>query len=253
MTRTTASRPSLPPQARRTVLLLGAGAASACAGQEPPAPPLPPLSWTHLTPLPLDVASVEIAPPSPSSLPSPPGDVGPLLSTTPDGAVRSMARDRLSALGSSGQAVFRVTAASLVRERGPTLRCSLACRLDIAGKGEDAGPAFVEAAAQRSVSGSDAARPQAADLLLRRTMEDLNVEFEFQVRRGIRRWLVGAVPDGGAVPPPVGREDLPRIGEAAPAGGAAPEDRAVPVEPRPTEPPPDPPSMPDLPPLDPGE
>ncbi len=211
--------------------MLGVAAASACARREPP-PPLPPMSWTHLAPWPP---------------PSPPGDVGPLLSPPPDEAVRSMGRDRLSALGSSGQAVFRTTAASLVQERGPALRCSLACRLDIAGKGGEEGPAFVEAAAQRSVSGSDAARPQAGDLLLRRTMEDLNVEFEFQVRRGLRRWLVAAVPEGGAVPPPVGREDLPRLGDAAP------DERAVPVDPRPPEPAPGPQSMPDLPPLDPGE
>ena len=196
--------------------------AAACARPEPP-PPRPPMSWTHLTPLPLDVAALEIVPSSP---PSPPGDVGPLLSPTPADAVRSMARDRLSAAGASGQAVFSATAASLVREPGGVLRCSLGCRVDIAGKGGEDGSGFMEAAAQRAVSGADASRPRAADLLLRQTMEDLNVEFEFQLRRNLRRWLVTVAPAAGggtAVPPPVSREELPPGGGAAGApGGAAP-------------------------------
>lgn len=203
----TAQRPT-GPATRRSFLLL-ALAATSCARPEPPAPPLPPMSWTHLTPLPLDVATLEVLPSAP---PSPPGDVGPLLSPTPADAVRGMARDRLSAAGTSGQAVFSVTAASLVREPGGALRCSLACRVDIAGKGGEEGAGFMEAAAQRGVSGAEASRPRAADLLLRRTMEDLNVEFEFQLRRNLRRWLVAVAPaaaGGAAVPPPVSREELP--------------------------------------------
>lgn len=213
------------PAARRYFLLLppAVAAAASCARPEPPAPPLPPMSWAHLTPLPLDAAALEIVPSSP---PSPPGDVGPLLSPTPADAVRGMARDRLSAAGGSGQAVFSVTAASLVREPGGALRCSLGCRVDIAGKGgEDGGGGFMEAAAQRGASGTEASRPRAADLLLRRTMEDLNVEFEFQLRRNLRRWLVTVAPatgGGAAVPQPVSREELPPGGgAAAPPGGAA--------------------------------
>lgn len=217
---------------RRSVLTLAALAAS-CARPQPPAPPLPPMSWTHLTPLPLDVAAVEVVPSAP---PPPPGDVGPLLSPPPAEAVRGMARDRLSALGGSGQAVFLVTAASLVREPGGALRCSLGCRLDIVGKGGEDGPAFVEAAAQRGVSGADAARPRAADLLLRRAMEDLNVEFEFQLRRNLRRWLATAAPAGAAVPPHVAREELPpRVdGGAAAAGPGGAASSSSPL------PPPDP-------------
>ncbi len=220
--------------ARRSLLMLppvlAAAAEASCARPEPPAPPLPPMSWTHLTPLPLDVAALEVVPSAP---PAPPGDIGPLLSPSPAEAVRGMGRDRLSALGGSGQAVFLVTAASVVREPGGALRCSLGCRLDIAGRGggEDDGPAFAEAATQRGVSGADAARPRAADLLLRRAMEDLNVEFEFQLRRNLRRWLVTAAPAGAAVPPPVSREELPPragAGEAAGPGGAAAGQRPPP-------------------------
>ncbi len=224
-----------PPVARRRpVLLLALAAASSCAPPEPPPAPLGPMSWTHLTPLPLDVAALEVA----LATPPPPGDVGALLSPSPADAVRGMARDRLSTVGSSGRALFSVTAASLVRDggRGGALRCELGCRLEITGKdgggGEDEPPAgFVEAAARRAVAGAEAARPRAADLLLRRAMEDLNVEFEFQLRRNLRRWLVSAAPAGAAAPPqPVGREEL-TPGGAAGASGAGPR--------RPPEPPPE--------------
>jgi hypothetical protein len=219
---------------RRSFLLLSpalAGAATSCARPpEPPAPPLAPLSWTHLTPLPLDVAALEVVPTAP---PPPPGDIGALVSPPPADAVRSMARDRLSALGGSGQAVFLVTAASLVRERGGALRCVLGCRLEISGKGAEEGPGFMEATAQRGVAGAEATRPRAADLLLRRAMEDLNVEFEFQLRRNLRRWLVSAAPPGAAVPRPVSREELPPSGTTTGPGGVA-----GPLPPR--EPPPEP-------------
>lgn len=211
---------TLPPTAdRRSVLLLLPALAASCARPEPPAPPLAPLSWTHLTPLPLDVAALEVVPTAPPPMP---GDVGTLLQPPPAEAVRSMARDRLSALGGSGQAVFLVTAASLVRERGGALRCALGCRLEISGKGVEDGPGFMEAAAQRGVAGAEAARPRAADLLLRRAMEDLNVEFEFQLRRNLRRWLVAAAPAGAAVPAPVSREELPPRGAAAATGPLPP-------------------------------
>ncbi len=210
---------------RRSILLLPLAAASSCARPEPLPPPLlAPMSWTHLTPLPLDVAALEIVPTSP---PPPPGDVGALLSPPPAEAVRGMARDRLSAVGGSGQAVFLVTAASLVRNGGrggAPLRCVLGCRVEVTGKaGEDDGPGFAEARVDHEVSGPDAARLRAADLLLRQAMDDLNVEFEFQLRRNLRRWLAAAPPPGAAVPPPVGREELsprgggpPRASEAGP-------------------------------------
>lgn len=197
---------------RRPFLLLPL--AASCARPEAESPPLPPPSWTHLTPLALDVASVEVMPTAP---PPPPGDIGARLVPTPPDAVRGMARDRLSALGASGQALFLVTAASVVRERGGALRCSLGCRLEVTGKGAGEGPGFMEATVQRGVSGADAAPPRAADLLLRRAMDDLNVEFEFQLRRSLRPWLVATAPGGAAVAPPVGREELPAAGGTAPA------------------------------------
>lgn len=203
---------------RRILLLLPLGIA-ACAGQEPPAPPLRPLSFGHLTPLLLNVAAVEVAPGSP---PQSPGDIGAQARPGPAEAVRQMGRDRLSAAGTAGQAVFAVTAASLVRDR-TGLVCLVGCRLEIlSADGNRLG--FVEAEARHAATGPEASRAGAADLLLRRAMDDLNVEFEFQLRRNLRDWLA---PAAAAVPMPDGvqREDLPREG-AAPAAPPPSQDRS---------------------------
>lgn len=191
--------------------LLPAGVA-ACSSPAPPEVPLGPIGYGYLTALPLQVANLQIEPGSP---PPAPGDIGATLATPPSEAVRIMARDRLSAVGTSGgTATFRVTQASLVRQ-GSTITCQLACRLEVDSGSIEGGRGFAEANARASVSGADAARPQAAERLLRRTMDGLNVEFEFQVKRNLRRWLVVVAPGSrGALPaPPAGeveREDLPR-------------------------------------------
>jgi hypothetical protein len=195
---------------RRAVLLLPLLVA-ACSGRLDPAPVPPgPLGFRYLTPLALNVASIEIPEQAP---PTTPLDVGAKLSPTAAEAVRIMARDRLVAVGTSGQAVFTVTQAQVMQGRDQ-LTCLLGCRLEVLSPlGSRLG--FVEAAARRAVSGPDANRPRAAEALLRQAMDDLNVEFEFQVRRNLADWLSAAVPgpDGGmAAPGPasVGREDLPR-------------------------------------------
>ena len=191
--------------------LLPAGIA-ACADPAPPEQPLRPIGYDYLLPLPLKVASLVVDPGNP---PTPPADVGRTLAPPPAEAVRVMARDRLSAVGTEGgTATFRVTQASMLRQ-GSAIICQLACRLEVDSGAEEGGRGFIEATARAQVSGADAGRPQAADRLLRRAMDLLNVEFEFQVKRSLRRWLVTVAPGSrGALPAPaagaVEREDLPR-------------------------------------------
>jgi len=193
---------------RRAALLLPLLAAG-CAGSDPPPSPLAPIGYRHLTALPLNVADIAIAPNDP---PVAPGDLGATLQPRPAEAVRIMGRDRLAAVGTTGSARFAVTRAMLVR--GGALSCVVGCRLDIVGA--DGGRlGFIEAEARAAATGTEASRTDATDRLLRRAMDDLNVEFEFQLRRSLRAWLV-AVPPGtvGTVPaPPAGsiaREELPR-------------------------------------------
>lgn len=204
---------AVPGTGRRGLLL--PLAVAACTRPEPPAPSRP-LSFSHLTPLLLNVATLDVAPGGPVP---PPGDLGAGLDPPPAEAVRRMGRERLSAVGTSSQAVFAVTVASLARD-GVGMACLVGCGLEIlAPDGSRAG--FVRAEARAAAVGPEASRPQAADLLLRRAMDDLNVEFEFHLRRNLRGWLVAGVPEVGGVT----REDLPRDG-AVPEAIARPDDRS---------------------------
>jgi hypothetical protein len=201
---------------RRSILLLPLLAA-ACAGPPEPVPlPPGPLGYKYLSPLPLNVAAIDIVE---EALPPVPGDVGARLSPSAPEAVRIMARDRMIAVGTTGEARFTVSQAQVI-QRADALTCLLGCRLEIlSGLGSRLG--FAEAAVTRSVSGPEARRPNAPDALLRRAMDDLNVEFEFQLRRALRDWISVATPnaDGGLpapAPGPVGVEDLPPEGAAPP-------------------------------------
>lgn len=199
---------------RRAALLLPLLAA-ACAQREEPLGPAPrPLGFTHLLPLQLNVAALEIEETDP---PVPPGDLGASLATPPAAAVRLMAHDRIRTVGTTGQASFRVTQASLLRSGGGLL-CQVGCRLDIRGA-EGGRVGFVEAQARASQTLPDGASAalvtRTGETLLRRAMDDLNVEFEFRLKQSLRAWLVEALPgSGGLLPAPtspgVVREDLPR-------------------------------------------
>ncbi len=207
------------PMPRRRILagLALCGMAAAACARDPGAEagPLRPIGYAYLTPLPLNVAALEIAPGDP---PPVPGDIGRRLSPDPAEAVRIMGRDRLSAVGTTGRAVFAPTRAALI-PTGSGLTCTVGCRLEILAEVTGARLGFVTADARATATGAEASRPQAAERLLRQAMDALNVEFEFQLRRALRDWLV-AVPPGtpgggaGGVPAPpaggVAREDLPR-------------------------------------------
>src|SRR3954451_13184266 len=194
---------------RRALLLLPL-AAAACGTPEAAYVPPGPMRFDHLIPLSLNVATIEVTEGAP---PAQAGDIGARLLPSPAEAVRTMARDRLLAVGTTGEARFAVTHAAMIQGRD-SLTCLVGCRLEIlSAEGQRLG--FVEAQSRRAVSGSDAGRPRAADALLRNAMDDLNVEFEFQLRRALKDCLVKVTPgpDGSlpaAAPAGVTVEDLPR-------------------------------------------
>ena len=170
---------------------------AACGGDGPPRT-YPPLRYDFLTPLRLNVATVDIAP-----LP-PPGPLDGTAPIAPSAALRSLAEDRLTAGGSSGRGLVTIDEARVVRAGGG-LDGTMGMHLDIlAADGTRAG--FAEARVTRRVGnvGRDV-RGSVYDLT-KQMLDDMNVELEFQIRRSLKDYLqtTGTAP----TPAPVQKQDL---------------------------------------------
>jgi len=203
---------------RRFLLLMPAALAACANTPPPPREDGPPIGYRHLTQIRLDVSRIDIE----DRMPTPgPADVGRDMQPSPVQAVRIMGRDRLAAFGTEHRARFGVARAQILRTRGASsgglfasdpgevLNCQLTARLDILD-GNDRRLGFAEASAERTrqVESTAAGRRAGAGALLRQTMFDLNTEFEFQIRRALRPYLVD---NSQAAPPaPVTREELNR-------------------------------------------
>jgi hypothetical protein len=177
-------REDRPALSRRAVLLLPLLLA-ACGGEEPPPPEnFPPLDFSYLLPLPLNVASIDIVD---RAVPSGQGtDVTALDPVSPADALRLMARQRLKAEGTSGRAVFIIEQASFSRV-GDAVIGTMKVRLEIyPTPGVPA--AYAEAAVTRSVSGNLGNLPAVLYGLTRQMMNQMNVEFEYQVRHALGQW-----------------------------------------------------------------
>ena len=180
---------------RRIILLLPL-AVAACAG-DAPLPPMPPLRYDFLTPLQLNVATVDVGdapPPSPVEAQSP---------ASAGQALRQMAADRLVPAGSLGRAVFVIDQAQVTRLSNQ-LDGLLAVRLDVLTT-EGTRVGFAEARVSRSATTRGNLRVALYDLT-RQMLDDMNIEFEFQVRRSLRAWLQDATT--APAPAPVEQQEL---------------------------------------------
>jgi hypothetical protein len=209
----------------------------AACGDDPGTPAsYPPPSYDYLTKIELKVGRIEI---DDSWAPRGAGRrVEFLAPIPPREALRRMAEDRLVAAGSTGRAVFVIEDASIIR--GPRdYQASLAVRVDVA---DDAGNRIAQAPARvvlvRPVRG-ESERAVRDDLyaFVRELMTEMNVEFEYQVRRTLRDALHQTAPNA---PEPGPVEAQPLDGSApAPAGPAAPAadrpDPPVSMSPRPAD------------------
>lgn len=195
-------------------------AVAACgrASEPPPPPPSAPPSYSHLTPLRLAVGRIDVVaatdPAATRTMPPAP--------LVPQDLMLTMARDRLSAGGGGAVARFRVQIATLTREPSSgggvfttateRLSCTMRCRIEVVR--EDGSPAgFAEAEVRRVAvrpAGSAAERTRAAEEIVRLAGNDLNVEFEYQLRRNLRALIQAPPQPGEATPPPVEAEPLPR-------------------------------------------
>jgi hypothetical protein len=182
---------------------------TSCADDEPPPPTsFAPLTYSYLRPLRLNVGAIEI---NDAWTPDPAlHDISAQSPAIPLDALRQMAQDRLVAAGASGRAVFSVEQASIT-QAGSNLDGLLKVRLDLyTSDGQRA--AYADAAVSRSAptpdSDSDAAMRAALYALTQQMMSDMNVEFEFQLRRSLGDWLQAG--NGPAPPPaPVQQQALP--------------------------------------------
>lgn len=182
----------------RRLVLLSPLLAAACHAAPPPARThFESLAYGYLKKLPLNVASIQVDNQAGATA----NDVAADSPVTPVQALTQMAHDRLEAAGSAGSAVMVIRDASILR-RPDGLSGRLNVRLDIlTGSGNPV--AFAEARVARVMTGGTADLRAAAYDLTRQMMDDMNVEFEYQVRRSLRDYLL---PDSTA---PVQAQPLP--------------------------------------------
>lgn len=145
----------------------------------------PPPDYGYLTKIELNVGRIDIDHSWKSRGAGQPVDH--LAPNPPVEAQRQMAKDRLVAVGKSGRAVFVIEDASIVR--GPRdYEASLAVRLDIADHADNLlAQSLARVSLVRPVGG-ETERGIRDDLyvLVRDLMDDMNVEFEYQIRKSLR-------------------------------------------------------------------
>jgi hypothetical protein len=187
---------------RRFALLLPL-ALAACGGDDEQV--FEPLRYNYLPPIQMNVASVAIQQQFiPAGLPP---DVTNQDPVPPLQALTAMANDRLQAFGTANRAVFAILDASMARE-DDVVTGSFAVSLTIL---DDSGAqlGFAEARVQSRHTGQiDNIRGVLYDMT-KAMMSDMNVEFEYQIRKNLKAWLTSDV----APPTPV---------EQTPLGGTAP-------------------------------
>jgi hypothetical protein len=191
---------------RRGVLLLPLLLA-ACVAETAPQN-FPPLAYDYLTRLKLNVASIDIddswTPHVGTGV-----HVESMAPVPPLEALRHMAHDRLITGGIAGQATFVIDDASIV-QLPDGYHGSLAVHLDVS---PDEGKPTATAAAR--VTGmrppGDDTSPEAVRALLyemtKQMMDDMNVEFEYQLRQKLGELLQTTSPVVPP-PPPVQSQDL---------------------------------------------
>jgi hypothetical protein len=172
---------------RRCALLLPLALAACGGGGEEQA--YEPLRYNYLPPIQLNVARIDIEQRFvPAGVPP---DVSNEDPVPPISALRAMAADRLQAFGTANRAVFAILDASLMRNDG-VIRGAFAVSLTIVGdNGAQLG--FVEARVQGGHTGPVENLRSVLYDMTKSMMNDMNVEFEYQIRRNLKSWLTNAV------------------------------------------------------------
>jgi hypothetical protein len=227
------------------LLLLLPLALAGCGGGPPD---YPTLRYNYLPPIRLNVASVSVRADYVPSGVAP--DLSPLDPAQPVAALRQMAEDRLQPFGSAGRAVLVIQNASVLRD-GDTITGTFAVRLDIYTSANTR-VGYAEARVAHSHSGHVDDIHQLLYDMTKQLMDEMNVQFEYQVVHSLRDWVApvgggpapvqqqplgapGAPPPGSPPPPPpsvgappgvgapgVGAPGVVAPGVVAPSGGVPP-------------------------------
>jgi hypothetical protein len=206
---------------RRRAVLLSLLALSACGGTE--APTFAQLDYAYLTKIKLNAGRIDI-----DDTWVPRGQarhVENLAPTRPQVAMHRMGEERLVAGGNSGHAVYAIDDASIILFAG-RLEGHFAVHLALYdADGNETGRIEAQVTAIRPAQNEEDQDALRADLyaLTRKMMDDLNVEFEYQVRSKLKSALQVTSPDAPA-PAPVQQEDL----NAKPGTPDQPADAAPP-------------------------
>jgi hypothetical protein len=177
---------------RRLALLLPF-ALAACGGE--PEPPFDLLRYNYLPPIQLNVASIVIQQRFYPSGVSP--DVSYQDPAPPIASLKAMANDRLQPFGVTNKAVFAILDASLTRESDIVLG-SFDVSLTILN---DAGAqlGFAQASVRARHTGQINNLQRVLYDMTRSMMSDMNIEFEYQLRRHLKEWLTKPVAPGTPV------------------------------------------------------
>jgi hypothetical protein len=191
------------------------GLVTACGNGTPPRTTFPRLHYEYLTPIGLNVATIDselrVSPDSP------PGDALPLAPVDVIDTLRRLGPERLKAFGTSGRAVLAITEVTLTRHGGH-YEGSFAVELDIY-RPDNSQAGYAAARVFRQIDNDDDDTRGILYDLIKNLMDALNVELEYQVRHRLREWIVAAP---SAPEAPVQQQDLGKPGAAPPVMLAPP-------------------------------
>ena len=214
---------------RRSVLLLPL-ALAACGDNDEVA--FDALRYNDLPPIQMNVASIRIEQRFvPSGVPP---DVSNQDPAPPVEALKAMASDRLQAFGTANTAVFAILDATLTRE-GDVVLGSMAVSLTIL---DDSGTqiGLAQARVQSRHTGQLNHIRKVLYDLTKSMMIDMNIEFEYQIRRNLRTFLTNAVaPDTPVEQAPLGQS--PSSVQPPPSSAQPAPNQPPPYQPPPYQPP----------------
>lgn len=233
-------RRSLPRTLALCAILALPAALSACVNEATPPPAAAPIDYGAYSKLPLNVASLSIEQRYFAS--GQPPDVSADDPINPVSALREMAQERLQTAGASGHAVFAIDNASVIDQDGELIGAATVTLSIIDARGARVG--YAQTTVTRQLVGFGSDLHGALYSLTTALMQQMNVEFENQVRRSLGPWLLAP----NAVPAPVQQAPFQ---PGAPPGVVAVPPAPTPY-PSPYPPTPYPPAYPQTPSYQPG-